>query len=57
MKKRNFWSVLKNNIECAFCKHSSTCNMTYYPKHMRRLGNKYEPCEKEKKKKLNRKLP
>ena len=54
MKKRNFWSVLKNNIECAFCKYQKDCPMQYYPDHKLRYGARYISCEKEKQKRIKK---
>ncbi|MBO5142194.1 MAG: hypothetical protein J6C46_04235 [Clostridia bacterium] len=36
MKKISFFQVLKNNLECAFCKEKN-CPARYYPDKKKRL--------------------
>ena len=61
MKERKFFKVLKNNIECAFCKYKKDCPMQYYPEHKMRFGKRFHSCKKVLKKReekaLSRELP
>lgn len=60
MSKTTFFSVIKGNIECAFCKRKN-CPLRYYPNHKKIVGGSIIGCnkdfEKRSKKSLKRKLP
>lgn len=61
MSKTTLFSVIKGNIECAFCKEKN-CPLRYYPNHERIIGgSKKQGCkkdfEKRSKKVLKKKLP
>lgn len=58
---RNFFKVLRDNLDCAFCKEP-LCPMRYYPNHRRmvgttRLGGCKKEMERRYKKMLKTKLP
>lgn len=50
---KKFFSVLKNNIECAFCKEHE-CPIKYEPDHSKRDGELWIRCKKEQEKKLKK---
>ena len=60
MGKTTLLSVIKGNIECAFCKKKN-CPLRYYPNHTRIVGGTRLGCDKDFEKKLkgsfSRKLP
>ena len=60
MDKR-FFKVLRDNLDCAFCKEK-LCPMRYYPNHHKmvstiRIGGCKKEMERRYKKMLKRKLP
>ena len=52
-EKYTFFEVLKNNIECAFCKEKN-CRMKYYPGHAFPVGLNRYLCEKMLDKKIDK---
>ena len=60
MGKTTLFSVIKGNIECAFCKKEN-CPLRYYPDHTQIVGGSRIGCEKDSEKQLKkafkRKLP
>lgn len=60
MGKTTLFSVIKGNIECAFCKEKK-CALRYQPNHTQILGGSRVSCnkdfEKRFKKAFKRKLP
>ena len=57
MKNMSFWSVLKSNLKCAFCKEKN-CRIRYYPtrkKYYVYSGTRYvEECKKDREKKFDK---
>lgn len=57
MEKVPFWSVLKNNLKCAFCKHKD-CRVRYTPdrkKYYYYSGTRFvDACKKDRDKKFAR---
>lgn len=64
MEKLTFFSVLKSNLKCAFCKEKN-CRVRYYPNRKKIQicdGRRYvDNCPKDRRKweenAINRKLP
>lgn len=52
MNNTSFFKVLKDNIQCAFCKEKG-CSLKYHPGHRRRVGTHYIACKKEFEKRVN----
>ena len=46
MSKTTLFSVIKGNIECAFCKEKK-CPLRYYPNHTRIVGSSAIGCNKD----------
>lgn len=59
MKNISFWSILKSNLKCTFCK-CKNCRVRYYPDRKRYYyfgGTRYvDECPKDRDKRLDRSL-
>ena len=60
MSNLNFFSVLRSNLKCAFCRNKN-CRVRYYPNRKRYQyagGTRFvDTCQKDIEKIRNRKLP
>ena len=56
-KNTSFWSILKSNLKCAFCKEKN-CRVRYYPERKRYYfcdGTRYvDECKKDIAKRFDR---
>lgn len=52
--EKTFLSVLKGNIECAFCKHKDNCPLRYQPNHSTIVAGSRYGCKKDFEKKLKK---
>ncbi len=52
MVDKKLFMVIKNNIECAFCKQPN-CPLRYQPEHFIKINGLKHICKKEYEKRIN----